>query len=182
MLNKMDSKINHKINVYYKFLGMVLFAGIMVVLGLYWDFSPVNFKSYKIYNSQIYANQLSQLEEEYKSAMAVFPLEKDFDASLEVVKKMAESNHLQITLRKSGTVVQRDFYGQIPVQMTLVGSYQQILNFMTQTENSNNSPVFIWQNWVLTHQYQPKTTVLNETDNNDLLQLQANTEFFYRIS
>lgn len=172
-----------KINLFYKIIGCCIFI-IIFYLAYRWDFQKIAGPKSHFYkhSSQTAPNNTAfmQAQADFMNAMAVFPLEKDFDNALEAVKKTGENAHLKITLRKSGTVIQRNFYHEIPVQITLIGSYQQIQDFMTLTTQPNwKGPLFIWKSWTLLHQFQPKTTVLNETDNNDLLQLDANTVFFY---
>ena len=125
-----------------------------------------------------YAAQFTQTQANFNALMVGFPSAKNFSAALNTVKTAGANAHLQFKIMAPSTPVQKDFYTEIPVQITIVGTYQQILDFMQMT-TTWQGPFFIWKNWTLSHQFKPKTTVLNETTNNDLLQMNVNAIFFY---
>jgi Tfp pilus assembly protein PilO len=109
--------------------------------------------------------------------MLVFPKIQNFDEILDAVKSAGENARLHFLNVTPSSPIQTDFYDEVPVQMTLVGTYQHILDFM-QTTFTWSGPLFIWKNWTLSHQSKPKTTVLNDTENQDFLQMNVNTVFF----
>lgn len=125
-----------------------------------------------------YSTQFTEIQTEFNKKMVVIPKAQDFNAALETVKKAGNDAQLQILSITPSSSTYKDFYTEVPVQITLVGTYEHILDFM-QTTSTWSGPFFIWKNWTLAHQFKPKTTVLNETENNDLLQMNVNAVFFY---
>jgi Tfp pilus assembly protein PilO len=126
----------------------------------------------------IYSTQFAKIQTTFNEQMVALPKAQNFNIALNTVKTAAENAHLQFQTMTPSSPVPKDFYVELPVQMTILGTYQQILDFM-QITSSWKGPLFIWQNWTLSHQFKPKTTVLNETTNNDLLQMNVNAVFFY---
>ncbi|HEV2613513.1 MAG TPA: type 4a pilus biogenesis protein PilO [Gammaproteobacteria bacterium] len=184
-----------KIAILYKTLGFFIFLAILSLaycIDLHQQYSnylDAHLSSRKLKQNVItlnqdfkqkdaYTAQFTQTQTLFNSQMSVFPSTNTFSAALDTVKTAAENAHLHIQRMTPSTPVQKDFYYEIPVQMTLIGTYQQILDFMQMT-STWSGPLFIWKNWTLSHQSKPKTTVLNESQNNDLLQMDVNAVFFY---
>jgi Tfp pilus assembly protein PilO len=125
-----------------------------------------------------YAVLYAQTQETFNTLMIGVPSAKNFSTALNTVKTAGANARLQFQVMASATPVQKDFYTEVPTQITLVGTYQQLLDFMQMTA-AWKGPFFIWKDWTLSHQFKPKTTVLNETTNNDLLKMDVNAVFFY---
>jgi Tfp pilus assembly protein PilO len=122
-----------------------------------------------------YSAQFIQTQTLYNQTMMVFP--KDLNTALDNIKTAGEAAHLTFQSITPGTPISRNFYSEIPAQMTVLGSYQNIMDFM-QTASTGTGPLFIWKNWTLSQQAKPKTTVLNKTSNQDLLQMHISALFF----
>jgi type IV pilus assembly protein PilO len=183
-----------KIAIFYKVLGIILFVTIFTLAyhfhlhGQYSDYLDTHLftRGFKhdlenikkdAGQKDIYATQFKQTQTDFNSQMVVFPSAQNFTTALDTVKKAAEKAHIQVQTITPATPTQKDFYNEVPVQLTILGTYQQILNFMQMTATWNG-PLFIWKNWTLSHQFKPKTTVLDETQNNDLLKMDVNAIFF----
>ncbi|MDX2164140.1 MAG: type 4a pilus biogenesis protein PilO [Gammaproteobacteria bacterium] len=123
----------------------------------------------------VYSTQFTQTQALYNQTMAVFP--KDLNTALNGIKKSGESAHLTFQSITPGTPVSKNFYSEIPVQLTILGTYKNIMDFM-QTGSTGTIPLFIWKNWTLSQQEKPKTTVLNETTSRGLLQMNVSAIFF----
>lgn len=184
-----------KIAIFYKLLGIIFFVAIFSLiyrLSLHGQYSNYldahlisrgfkqNLENIKkdAAKKETYTAQFVQTQTDFNTQMVVFPSAQNFTVALETVKKAGEEAHIQFQAMTPSTPTQKDFYTEVPVRLTLLGTYQQILNFMQMT-STWNGPIFIWKSWTLSHQFKPKTTVLNETQNNDLLKMDVNAIFFY---
>lgn len=183
-----------KLSLLYKLLGIgIFFTIISTTYQLYFhprysDYLDAHHASYalkqnleKLKNDfakrNAYTTQFTQTQVTYNQTMVAFP--PDITTALTLVKKAGESAHLQVQFNSPDKPTSRGFYSEVSVHLTLLGTYQNMLDFMQTTSASTwNGPLFIWKNWTLTHQSTPNTTVLNETVNHDLLQMDVNALFF----
>ncbi len=176
----------------YKLLGILLFA-VITVMGYRHSLQAQYLKFQNAYHTDtalrqtieemkmdsskkdVYFAQFTQTQTIYNNAMTAFP--NNIYAALENVRKAGANAHLQFPSTLPGTPINKGFYSEVPVDFTVLGTYQNIINFM-QTTSTGNGPVFIWKSWTLSQPSQPKTTVLNEKPNANLLQMNVNAIFF----
>lgn len=79
-----------------------------------------------------YEQEVKELEVRLRLALQELPDRKQIDQLLAGVSDLARKAGLEVTLFKPESVVPRDFYEEVPVAMTVEGSYHQVATFFDE--------------------------------------------------
>lgn len=130
-------------------LGVVL-AIIIVGLG-YWLIVKPNFDTYEALqreesklrqdfeqkqqqaaNLQAYRNQLQLLQERFGKMLAQLPAEHEMPGLLEDISKTGIASGLTFELFAPQPEIQHDFYIEMPIKISVVGTYHQLAVFLSR--------------------------------------------------
>ena len=81
--------------------------------------------------------QMAQVQQEFDLAMKALPDKKELPSLLSGVSKAGGNAGLEFLLFQPGTVVNKEFYKEIPLSMTVNGTYGQAADFFFQVANLN---------------------------------------------
>jgi len=74
-------------------------------------------------------SEIAALEAQLSSALLVLPEEKEIPKLLITINSLGLKAGIEFLLFRPGALVQRDFYGEFPVQMKVQGSYHDLGRF-----------------------------------------------------
>ena len=132
--------------------GLIL-AGFVLVLGAIWYFSFYTPNQEEIATLQgqmkklkndiaeqrkaketklALAVQIKLLEQELKVLSSKLPEEKEIPGLLSSVNEVGRLNGLEFALFKQGNAVRKDYYSEIPVEITVQGGFHQVLLFLNK--------------------------------------------------
>ena len=83
---------------------------------------------------QAFRAEVNRLLEEQKELLKVLPDEANLSTFLESIHAQAELAGVQIVTYDQGGAARKDFYAQIPVKMSVSGSYHQLCKFFYYLE------------------------------------------------
>ena len=90
-------------------------------------------KSQKIaHNLPQYQQEVKDLESRLKVALQELPDEKDIPDLLKSIADLAKESGLEVELFKPEQEEKRDFFAEVPVSMTVDGSFHQIATFFDE--------------------------------------------------
>jgi type IV pilus assembly protein PilO len=83
-------------------------------------------------NLDAFKREYQRLELSLKQAMAQLPDKKEIPSLLENISNLGRESGLEVALFKPGTPKPKDFYAEVPVDIKLVGNYNNLLAFFYQ--------------------------------------------------
>jgi len=86
-------------------------------------------------NLPAFKREYQRLEQSLNHAMAQLPDKKEIPSLLENISNLGRESGLEVALFKPGAQKPRDFYAEVPVDMKLVGTYHNLLNFCYRVGN-----------------------------------------------
>ncbi len=101
-------------------------------------------KTQKAANLNRLRQDIRRLDAELKNALAQLPEKKDIPELLSAISSKAQESGLDILLFRPRAEVFRDFYAEVPVDITVKGNFQNTVNFfdevgrMTRLVNIDN--------------------------------------------
>ncbi len=84
-----------------------------------------------------YEKRMDEAREQFNIAMTALPDKKEVPALLDSISEAGTLAGLEFRLFEPGSVVEKDFYKEIPISMDVSGSYHQIADFFFQMANLN---------------------------------------------
>ena len=75
---------------------------------------------------QKFREQVDKLNEELKNALTQLPNEKEIPEILKTISSLGKQSNLEFTLFKPKPEVPQQFYAQVPIELTVLGSYHNI--------------------------------------------------------
>jgi len=73
-----------------------------------------------------FKEQVNQLNEELKRALTQLPNEKEIPEILKSISSLGKESNLEFTLFRPKPEVPQHFYAQVPIELTVLGSYHNI--------------------------------------------------------
>jgi type IV pilus assembly protein PilO len=86
-------------------------------------------------NLPAFKREYRRLEQSLKHAMAQLPDKKEIPSLLENISNLGRESGLEVALFKPGAQKPKDFYAEVPVDIKLVGTYHNLLNFCYRVGN-----------------------------------------------
>jgi type IV pilus assembly protein PilO len=86
-------------------------------------------------NLAAFKREYHQLEISLKEAMAQLPDKKEIPSLLENISNLGRESGLDVSLFKPGAQKPKDFYAEVPVDIKLVGNYNNLLTFFYRVGN-----------------------------------------------
>jgi type IV pilus assembly protein PilO len=138
---------------YVQVLVFVTLAAIIVGLGEYLPFSPVNsartelatrtaeegtlagqVNSLEVYQRRIseFRNETQALQQQLDTLQAIVPQEKNVDDFIRMVQSAAQSSGVELRRLSSGAVVSKDYHYEMPFDVEIDGPYYGILDFFSR--------------------------------------------------
>jgi Tfp pilus assembly protein PilO len=138
---------------YVQVLVFVTLAAIIVGLGEYLPFSPVNsartelatrtseegtltgeVNSLEVYQRRIseFRNETQALQQQLDTLQAIVPQEKNVDDFIRMVQSAAQSSGVELRHLTSGAVVSKDYHYEMPFEVEMDGPYYGILDFFSR--------------------------------------------------
>lgn len=84
-----------------------------------------------------YEKKMAEIQEKFDIAMQELPDKKELPSLLTGVSKAGTKAGLEFLLFQPAPVVNREFYKEIPLSMTVEGSYHQVADFFFQVSGLN---------------------------------------------
>jgi type IV pilus assembly protein PilO len=75
---------------------------------------------------QKFKEQVEKLNEELKNALTQLPNEKEIPEILKTISSLGKESSLEFTLFRPKPEVPQQFYAQVPIELTVLGSYHHI--------------------------------------------------------
>lgn len=88
-----------------------------------------------VQNLAAFKREYEHLEQSLKLAMAQLPDKKEIPSLLENISNLGRESGLEVSLFKPGPQKPQNFYAEVPVDIKLVGSYPNLLNFFYSVGN-----------------------------------------------
>lgn len=82
-------------------------------------------------NLQAYQNQLTQMRISFGEMLRQLPGKTEVPSLLEDVSKAGVASGLEFTLFAPQPEVQHDFYAELPIRLSVVGTYHQLATFVS---------------------------------------------------
>jgi type IV pilus assembly protein PilO len=76
-----------------------------------------------------YQREVERLEQEVNEASTSLPAQKEISDLLRSISDLAKKAGLEIKQFAPGSETKREFYAEVPLSMTLVGTYHEVLSF-----------------------------------------------------
>jgi type IV pilus assembly protein PilO len=89
------------------------------------------FKSGQASNLTEYQEQLSQIQEKLQAVIDQMPLVEEVAALLIDISQTGLSSGLEFKLFKPAPPINKDFYSELPINIEVVGRYDQLLTFIS---------------------------------------------------
>lgn len=132
----------------------------------------------KILQTDQYKNLLSKTRAEFDQIKATLPNSTNLQPLMNTVIQSGKNQGLQFLVVNQQASMTKEFYHIIPVQLAILGTYQQFSNFLNYL---NTRHYFInIDNFSMARQQPAETTVLKNNDNTpDILMINATADFYY---
>ncbi|WP_340121449.1 type 4a pilus biogenesis protein PilO [Methylobacter svalbardensis] len=88
-------------------------------------------KQKKSINLQDYQDQLAQIEIELENMIRQMPTKEEVASLLTDISQTGLANGLEFRLFKPGTPVRKDFYSELPINIEVIGKYQELGLFVS---------------------------------------------------
>ena len=89
------------------------------------------FKSNQASNLVAYQEQLAQIQQKLQLVIDQMPLVEEVAALLIDISQTGLSNGLEFKLFKPAPPINKDFYSELPINIEVVGKYDQLLSFIS---------------------------------------------------
>jgi len=83
-------------------------------------------------NLPAFRQECRNLEAAFQKAMAQLPNKKEIPSLLQNISNLGRESGLEMPFFKPGNEVKKDFYAEVPVDIKVVGSFQNMLRFFFQ--------------------------------------------------
>jgi type IV pilus assembly protein PilO len=93
--------------------------------------SIYEFKDSQAANFSAYQQQLSEIKEKLNSIVKQMPLEEEVAGLLVDISQTGISSGLEFKLFKPAPAVKRDFYSELPINIEVIGKYEELLVFIS---------------------------------------------------
>lgn len=93
--------------------------------------STFEFKHSQAANFVDYQKQLSEMKQRLQSIIKQMPLEEEVAGLLIDISQTGVSSGLEFKLFKPATPVRQDFYSELPINIEVVGKYEELLVFIS---------------------------------------------------
>jgi type IV pilus assembly protein PilO len=137
-------------------IGVIVGINILIVALGYWLIIKANFEQYaslqakettlksdfenkqhQASNLQAYRNQLQIMNERFGAMLKQLPAKNEMPGLLEEISKTGVASGLKFELFAPQPEVQHDFYIELPIKITVEGSYMQLATFMSRVAQMN---------------------------------------------
>lgn len=129
----------------------------LFIIGLgYWLFIKANFEQYNLLkqqevtlrsefelkqrqaaNLQAYRNQLQLMDERFGSMLKQLPAKNEMPGLLEEISKTGVASGLRFELFAPQPEMKHDFYIELPIKITVVGTYMHLALFLSRVAEMN---------------------------------------------
>lgn len=82
-------------------------------------------------NLDIYKKQLKTVNDQFKFMLNQLPNQSEVPKLLEYISQVGAENGLEFKLFKPQPEVQKDFFVELPIQISVTGSYHQLAHFIS---------------------------------------------------
>ena len=89
------------------------------------------FKSNQASNLTAYQEQLAQIQKKLQAVIDQMPLAEEVAALLIDISQTGLSNGLEFKLFKPAAPINKDFYSELPINIQVVGKYEELLLFIS---------------------------------------------------
>lgn len=136
--------------------GVIAGIGILIIALGYWLIIKSNFeqlstlqtkeaslrsdfesKQHQASNLQAYRNQLQLMNERFGAMLRQLPAKNEMPGLLEEISKTGIASGLKFELFAPQPEVEHDFYIELPIKITVVGSYMQLAVFLSRVAEMN---------------------------------------------
>lgn len=83
-------------------------------------------------NLQAYRNQLALMNERFGTMLKLLPAKNEMPGLLEEISKTGIASGLKFELFAPQAEVKHDFYVELPIKITVVGTYMQLATFLSR--------------------------------------------------
>lgn len=137
-------------------IGFILVLSILLIFTGYWFIVKDNFEEYdrleqiqvglkedfekvqlQASNLQAYRNQMVVMEERFGNMLKKLPTKNEMPGLLEDISKTGIASGLEFELFAPQSEVQHDFYIELPIKITVVGTYHQLAVFLSRVADMN---------------------------------------------
>ncbi|BCA95915.1 pilus assembly protein PilO [Legionella antarctica] len=137
-------------------IGVILGVSILIVALGYWLIIKANFEQYanlqtkevslksdfeskqhQASNLQAYRNQLQLMNERFGTMLKQLPAKNEMPGLLEEISKTGIGAGLKFMLFAPQPEVEHDFYVELPIKITVTGSYMQLALFLSRVAEMN---------------------------------------------
>lgn len=94
-------------------------------------------KQYQASNLQAYRNQLQLMNERFGTMLKQLPAKNEMPGLLEEISKTGVASGLKFELFAPQPEVEHDFYIELPIKITVVGTYMQLAVFLSRVAEMN---------------------------------------------
>lgn len=94
-------------------------------------------KQYQASNLQAYRNQLQLMNERFGTMLKQLPAKNEMPGLLEEISKTGVASGLKFELFAPQSEVEHDFYIELPIKITVVGTYMQLAVFLSRVAEMN---------------------------------------------
>lgn len=94
-------------------------------------------KQHMASNLEAYQQQVNKIEAQLKDFLTRLPTQTEIPGLLEDISKTGLSNGLEFNLFKPLPEVKRDFYAELPIEISVTGDFHQIAEFISQIASLN---------------------------------------------
>lgn len=89
-------------------------------------------KQHQAANLQAYRNQLELMNERFGTMLKLLPAKNEMPGLLEEISKTGVASGLKFELFAPQAEVSHDFYVELPIKITVVGTYMQLATFLSR--------------------------------------------------
>jgi type IV pilus assembly protein PilO len=137
-------------------IGVIAGMSILIIALGYWVFIKDNFEQYdtlqrqeitlreefekkqhQASNLQAYRNQLQLMNERFGNMLKQLPAKNEMPGLLEEISKTGVASGLKFELFAPQPEVVHDFYIELPIKITVVGTYMQLAVFLSRVAEMN---------------------------------------------
>ncbi|KTD57934.1 type 4a pilus biogenesis protein PilO [Legionella shakespearei] len=94
-------------------------------------------KQHQASNLQAYRNQLQLMNERFGTMLRQLPAKNEMPGLLEEISKTGVASGLKFELFAPQPEVEHDFYIELPIKITVVGTYMQLAVFLSRVAEMN---------------------------------------------
>lgn len=137
-------------------IGVIAGVSILVIFLGYWLIAKANFETYETLenqevtlkadletkqrqasNLQAYRNQLTLMNERFGAMLKQLPAKNEMPGLLEEISKTGTAAGLKFELFAPQKEVEHDFYVELPIKITVQGTYFQLATFLSHVAEMN---------------------------------------------